>query len=65
MLISVHYSVNNHHIARSVLEEASLKKENKSVLKKQCVIIQHIDGKSTVCDFNHGTVLLLGSKLHY
>ena len=33
MLIRVHYSVNNHHVARSVLEEASLKMENKSVLK--------------------------------
>ena len=42
MLIRVHYSVNNHHIARSVLEEASPKTGNKSVLKTQCVIFQHM-----------------------
>jgi len=33
MLIRVHYSVNNHHVVRSVLEEASLKMGNKSGLK--------------------------------
>jgi len=33
MLIRVHYSVNNHHVARSLLEEASLKTGNRSVLK--------------------------------
>jgi len=33
VLIRVHYSVNNHHVARYVLEEASLKTGNKSVLK--------------------------------
>ena len=42
MLIRVHYSVNNQHVARSVLEEASLKMGNKSVLRTWCVIIQHI-----------------------
>ena len=41
-LITVHYSVNNHHVVISVLEEASLKTGNKSVLKTKCVIIQHI-----------------------
>jgi hypothetical protein len=33
MLITVNYSVNNHHVVRSVLEEASLKMGIKSVLK--------------------------------
>ena len=42
MLIRVHYSVNNYHVVTSVLVEASLKMEIKSVPKTQCVIIQHI-----------------------
>ena len=36
----------NHHVARSVVEEASLKTGNKSVLKTQCVIFNTHDGKS-------------------
>jgi len=33
ILVTVHYSVNNHYVVRSVLEEASLKAGNKSVLR--------------------------------
>jgi len=56
MLNRVHYSVNIHHVARYVLEEASLKMGNKSVLKTQCVIIQHIWWKkSKVNYFSQGT----------
>ena len=61
MLISMHYSVNNHHATRSVLEEASLKTET-NLSSKQCVIIQHTCWKKAkVYDFSHGTT---GQKLY-
>jgi len=59
----MHYCANNHPVARSVSEEASLKMGNKSVFKTQCVIIQHIRWKkSRVYDFSHGTS---GQKLYH
>ena len=62
MFNTVYYSANIHHVARCVLEEASLKMGNKSVLKAQCTIIQHILWKkSKVYYFNHGTT---GQKLY-
>ena len=61
MLIRVHYSVNNHHVVRPVLEEASLKKGNKSVHKTWCVIIQHTWWKKSKVYFSHGTI---GQKLY-
>ena len=42
MLIRVHYSINNHHVARSDLVEANLKTENISVLKTVCYNSTHM-----------------------
>jgi len=61
MLIRMHYSVNNHHVVRSVLEEASLKTRNKSVHKTQCVIIQHLWWKKSEVYFSQSTT---GQKLY-
>ena len=60
MLIRVHYSVNNHHVARSVLEDTTWRWET-ILSSKQCVIIQHTWWKkSKVYDCSHGTT---GQKL--